>query len=43
MLLFQSENGLVGLGPAPEEGKEDKDIVNAGGQCVTILAWRSIL
>lgn len=33
---FQSENGFVGLGPAPEEGKEDKDIVNAGGQYVTI-------
>ena len=36
-VLFQSENGFVGLGPAPEEGKEDKDIVNAGGQAVTIL------
>ena len=36
-VLFQSENGFVGLGPAPEEGKEDKDIVNAGGQPVTIL------
>ena len=36
-VLFQSENGFVGLGPAPEEGKEDMDIVNAGGQPVTIL------
>lgn len=36
-VLFQSENGFIGLGPAPEEGKEDKDIVNAGGQYVTIL------
>ena len=36
-ILFQSENGFIGLGPAPEEGKEDKDIVNAGGQYVTIL------
>ncbi len=35
-VTFQSENGFVGLGPAPEEGKEDKDIVNAGGQYVTI-------
>ncbi len=33
---FQSENGFIGLGPKPEEGKEDKDIVNAGGQYVTI-------
>jgi acetate CoA/acetoacetate CoA-transferase beta subunit len=36
-VTFQSENGFVGLGPAPEEGKEDKDIINAGGQPVTIL------
>lgn len=35
-VTFQSENGFVGLGPAPEEGKEDKDIVNAGGMPVTI-------
>ncbi|MGF7057701.1 CoA transferase subunit B [Brassicibacter mesophilus] len=36
-ITFQSENGFVGLGPAPEAGKEDKDISNAGGQPVTIL------
>lgn len=35
-VVFQSENGFVGLGNAPEEGKEDKDIVNAGAQYVTI-------
>lgn len=35
-ITFQSENGFVGLGPAPEPGKEDKDLVNAGGQPVTI-------
>lgn len=35
-VIFQSENGFVGLGPAPEPGKEDKDLVNAGGQPVTI-------
>ncbi len=34
---FQSENGFLGLGPVPEEGKEDRNIVNAGGACVTIL------
>ena len=33
---FQSENGFVGLGSAPKEGEEDKDLVNAGGQYVTI-------
>lgn len=36
-IMLQSENGFIGLGPAPEEGKEDMDIVNAGGQPVTIL------
>ncbi|MBU5255656.1 3-oxoacid CoA-transferase subunit B [Tissierella praeacuta] len=36
-VFFQSENGFIGLGPAPEEGKEDLYIVNAGAQCVTIL------
>ncbi|WP_067142824.1 3-oxoacid CoA-transferase subunit B [Oceanivirga salmonicida] len=35
-IILQSENGFLGLGPYPEEGKEDKDIVNAGGQYVTI-------
>jgi len=35
-VTFQSENGFVGLGPAPESGQEDKDLVNAGGQPVTI-------
>ncbi|MCT4604781.1 MAG: 3-oxoacid CoA-transferase subunit B [Marinisporobacter sp.] len=36
-VTFQSENGFVGLGPAPEEGKEDKDLVNAGGMPVTAV------
>lgn len=36
-IFLQSENGFIGLGPAPEAGKEDKHIVNAGGQPVTIL------
>ncbi|WP_411682600.1 3-oxoacid CoA-transferase subunit B [Clostridium thailandense] len=35
-VVLQSENGFVGLGSVPEEGREDKDIVNAGGQPVTI-------
>jgi len=35
-VIFQSENGFVGLGPEPEKGEEDKDIVNAGGQPVTV-------
>lgn len=36
-VFFQSENGLINLGPKPEEGKEDLDLTNAGGQPVTIL------
>ncbi|HHY13844.1 MAG TPA: CoA transferase subunit B [Thermoanaerobacterales bacterium] len=36
-VTFQSENGFVGLGKAPEKGKEDEDLVNAGGGYVTIL------
>lgn len=35
-ITFQSENGLVNLGPKPEEGQEDWDLTNAGGQPVTI-------
>lgn len=36
-ILLQSENGFLGLGPSPEEGKEDVDTVNAGGQYSSIL------
>ncbi|MCD5414688.1 MAG: 3-oxoacid CoA-transferase subunit B [Clostridiales bacterium] len=36
-ITLQSENGFVGLGPAPAQGKEDKDLINAGAQHVTIL------
>ena len=36
-IILQSENGFVGIGPAPAEGREDKDVVNAGGKPVTIL------
>ena len=34
---LQSENGMIGMGPAPEEGQEDPDITNAGGTPTTIL------
>lgn len=37
IVTFQSENGFLGLGPAPEAGKEDPSVVNAGGQFVTIV------
>ncbi|MCL5069918.1 MAG: 3-oxoacid CoA-transferase subunit B [Actinobacteria bacterium] len=35
-IMFQSENGFVGLGPVPYKGNEDYSLVNAGGQPVTI-------
>jgi acetate CoA/acetoacetate CoA-transferase beta subunit len=37
-IILHSENGFVGLGPTPPEGQEEKDVVNAGGQPVTILS-----
>lgn len=36
-VTFQSENGMLGLGPTPQAGEEDPDITNAGGQMVTIM------
>ncbi len=35
-IILQSENGIMGMGPAPEKGKEDPDIINAGAQSVTV-------
>ena len=37
-IVFQSENGIMGMGPTPEAGTADGDIVNAGGQPVTVKA-----
>lgn len=34
---FQSENGVLGMGPFPYEGEEDPDIINAGKQTITTL------
>lgn len=34
-VFFQSENGLLGMGPFPEEGQEDPDLINAGKQTIT--------
>lgn len=37
-ITLQSENGLLGMGPTPETGSEDENLVNAGGGFITALS-----
>lgn len=36
-LTLQTENGMLGMGPAPAEGEEDKNMINAGGGYITAM------
>ncbi|HBH05604.1 MAG TPA: 3-oxoacid CoA-transferase [Flavobacteriales bacterium] len=36
-LIYQTENGLLGMGPVPEEGQGDRELVNAGKKYVTAI------
>jgi len=40
-ILLHSENGVLGMGPAPQPGEEDPDLINAGKQPVTLLVGGS--
>lgn len=40
-VIFQTENGMLRVGPQPEPGKEDPDLINAGGGLVTELSGAS--
>jgi len=40
-VIYQTENGLLGMGKIPEKGKGDRELVNAGKKCVTAISGAS--
>ena len=36
-LIYHTENGLLGMGPAPEQGLGDPELINAGKKCITAI------
>jgi len=42
-LIYQTENGLLGMGPVPEKQDEDRELVNAGKKCVTAIPGHTFI